>query len=133
MCIRRGDRCVFYSPGDGGYVIRRMPSYSRVAYWRILFKLKRYSSQRDKQKGESYVHGFTFAMTAQNRFYRPISEQDTQAGYADIFLCPLLDIYSDMKHSYIVELKYAKYKDPESREDELRREAVEQANRYSDT
>ena len=47
-------------------------------------------------------------MTAQNRFYRPISEQDTQAGYVDIFLCPLLDIYSDMKHSYIVELKYAK-------------------------
>ena len=53
-------------------------------------------------------------MTAQNRFYRPISEQDTQAGYVDIFLCPLLDIYSDMKHSYIVELKYAKYKDPEA-------------------
>ena len=51
-------------------------------------------------------------MTAQNRFYRPISEQDTQAGYVDIFLCPLLDIYSDMKHSYIVELKYAKYKRP---------------------
>ena len=23
-------------------------------------------------------------MTAQNRFYRPISEQDTQAGYVDI-------------------------------------------------
>ena len=95
--------------------------------------LKRYSSQRDKQKGEVYVHGFTLAMTAQNRFYRPISEQDTQAGYADIFLCPLLDIYSDMKHSYIVELKYAKYKDPESRVEELRREAVEQANRYADT
>ena len=36
--------------------------------------LKRYSSQRDKQKGEFYVHGFTLAMTAQNRFYRPISE-----------------------------------------------------------
>ena len=95
--------------------------------------LKRYSSQRDKQKGEFYVHGFTLAMTAQNRFYRPISEQDTQAGYADIFLCPLLDIYSDMKHSYIVELKYAKYKDPESRVEELRWEAVEQANRYADT
>ena len=66
--------------------------------------LKRYASQRDKQKGEFFVHGFTLAMTAQNRFYRPISEQDTQAGYVDIFLCPLLEIYSDMKHSYIVEL-----------------------------
>lgn len=95
--------------------------------------LKNYASQRDKQKGEFFVHGFTFAMTAQNRFYRPVSEQDTQAGYVDIFLCPLLDIYSDMKHSYIVELKYAKYKDPESRVEELRREAIEQANRYADT
>ena len=95
--------------------------------------LKRYTSQRDKQKGEFFVHGFTLAMTAQNRFYRPISEQDTQAGYVDIFLCPLLDIYSDMKHSYIVELKYAKYKDPESRVEELRLEAIAQANHYADT
>ena len=95
--------------------------------------LKRYASQRDKQKGEFFVHGFTLAMTAQNRFYRPISEQDTQAGYVDIFLCPMLEIYSDMKHSYIVELKYAKYKDPEIRVEELRREAIEQANRYAET
>ena len=114
---------------------------SALAYrgdWKAYFgyiadSLKRYTSQRDKQKGEFFVHGFTLAMTAQNRFYRPISEQDTQAGYVDIFLCPLLDIYSDMKHSYIVELKYAKYKDPESRVEELRQEAIAQANRYADT
>ncbi|WP_195654356.1 AAA family ATPase [Bacteroides sp. 1001136B_160425_E2] len=114
---------------------------SALAYrgdWKAYFDyiadcLKRYTSQRDKQKGEFFVHGFTLAMTAQNRFYRPISEQDTQAGYVDIFLCPLLDIYSDMKHSYIVELKYAKYKDPENRVEELRLEAIAQANRYADT
>ena len=114
---------------------------SALAYrgdWKAYFGyiadcLKHYTSQRDKQKGEFFVHGFTLAMTAQNRFYRPISEQDTQAGYVDIFLCPLLDIYSDMKHSYIVELKYAKYKDPESRVEELRQEAIDQANRYADT
>ena len=114
---------------------------SGLAYrgnWKAYFDyiadcLKRYTSQRDKQKGEFFVHGFTLAMTAQNRFYRPISEQDTQAGYVDIFLCPLLDIYSDMKHSYIVELKYAKYKDPESRVEELRQEAIAQANHYADT
>ena len=114
---------------------------SALAYdgsWKAYFGyiadcLKRYTSQRDKQKDEFFVHGFTLAMTAQNRFYRPISEQDTQAGYVDIFLCPLLDIYSDMKHSYIVELKYAKYKDLESRVEELRLEAIAQANRYADT
>ena len=114
---------------------------SALAYrgeWLVYFDyiagcLKRYASQRDKQKGEFFVHGFTLAMTAQNRFYRPISEQDTQAGYVDIFLCPLLDIFPDMVHSYIIELKYAKYKDPESRVEELRLEAIEQANRYADT
>lgn len=93
--------------------------------------LKRYASQRDKQKGESFVHGFTLAMTAQNRFYRPVSEADTQEGYADLFLCPLLDVYPDMRHSYIVELKYAKYKDPETRVEELRQEAIVQAVRYA--
>ena len=95
--------------------------------------LKRYASQRDKQKGESFVHGFTLAMTAQNRFYRPISEADTQSGYVDIFLSPMLEIYPDMSHSYIIELKYAKYKDPESRVEELRAEAIAQTNRYADT
>ena len=95
--------------------------------------LKCYASQRDKQKGESFVHGFTLAMTAQNRFYRPISEADTQSGYVDIFLSPMLEIYPDMSHSYIIELKYAKYKDPESRVEELRAEGVSQANRYADT
>ncbi len=54
--------------------------------------LKRYSSQRDKQKGEAFVHGFTLAMTSQCRFYRPISELDNDGGYADIFLLPLCDI-----------------------------------------
>lgn len=114
---------------------------SALAYrgtWKTYFDyiadcLKRYASQRDKQKGESFVHGFTLAMTAQNRFYRPISEADTQEGYADIFLSPLLDIYPDMKHSYVIELKYAKYKDTENRVEELRLEGIAQTNRYADT
>ena len=114
---------------------------SRLAYdgdWQAYFQyiadaLHRYSSQRDHQKGEFFVHGFTLAMTCQNQFYRPISESDTQEGYADIFMLPLLDIYRDMRHSYIVELKYAKGKDPDSRVDELRRQAIEQVNRYAET
>lgn len=61
--------------------------------------LKHYASRRDKQKGEFFVHGFTLAMTTQNRFYRPISKADTQAGYADIFLFPLPEIHPDMQHA----------------------------------
>ena len=117
------------------------PLCSRLAYrgeWKQYFQyiadaIHRYSSQRDKQKGEYFVHGFTLAMTCQNRFYRPISESDTQGGYADIFMMPLLDIYHDMLHSYIIELKYAKSRDPESKIEELRKQATEQVIRYSET
>lgn len=112
---------------------------SAMAYrgdWKAYFDyiaecLHRYSSQRDRQKGEAYVHGFTLAMTAQNRFYRPISEQDNQEGYADIFMLPLLEIYKDMLHSYIIELKYAKGKDSNEKVEQLRREAITQAERYA--
>lgn len=38
-----------------------------------------------------------------------------------------------MQHSYIVELKYAMYRDAENRVEELRREGIAQANRYADT
>lgn len=93
--------------------------------------LMRYASQRDRQKGESFVHGFTLAMTAHNKFYRPESEKDTQGGYADIFLLPMIDIWKDMEHSYIVELKYAKGKDGDEVVERLRREGIEQAKRYA--
>ena len=114
---------------------------SRLAYrgqWREYFQyiadcLSTYASQRDRQKGESFVHGFTLAMTAQNKFYRPESEKDTQGGYADIFLLPMIDIWKDMLHSYIIELKYAKGKDSDEVVARLREEAIAQANRYADT
>ena len=106
--------------------------------WREYFQyiadcLTTYASQRDRQKGESFVHGFTLAMTAQNKFYRPESEKDTQGGYADIFLLPMIDIWKDMLHSYIIELKYAKGKDSDEMVARLREEAIAQANRYADT
>lgn len=95
--------------------------------------LQRYASQRDKQKGESFVHGFTLAMTALNRFYRPVSEQECQQGYVDLYLRPELEIYKDMRHSYIVEFKYAKGKDTDNRVEQLRQEAIFQANNYAET
>ena len=115
--------------------------YQAMAFrgvWQDFFQyiadsIRTYSSQRDKQKGEYYVHGFTLAMTAQNPFYRPVSELDNQEGYADIFLLPLLEIYEDMQHSYIVELKYAKSGDSAERVEELRQKGNAQANRYADT
>ena len=95
--------------------------------------LKRYSSQRDKQKGEAFVHGFTLAMTCQCQFYRPISELDNDGGYADIFLCPLCDIYKDMQDSYIIELKYCKTATSDAQLKQLFAEASAQISRYADS
>lgn len=106
--------------------------------WKPFFEyiaecMHRFASQRDRQKGEAFVHGFTLAMTCQNRFWRPISELGNQQGYADIFLCPMLDIFKDMEHSYIIELKYVKGSEPAARIDSARKEAEEQVRRYAQT
>ena len=114
---------------------------SRLAYrgeWKPYFEyiadcIHRYSSQRDKQKGEAFVHGFTLAMTSQCRFYRPISELDNDGGYADIFLSPLCDIYKDMVDSYIIELKYCKTSTTDQQAKELLKEASAQITRYADS
>ena len=114
---------------------------SELAYegkWKPYFqyiadRLHQYSSQRDHQKGEYFVHGFTLAMTCDNKFYRPISEEDTQEGYADIFLCPLVESFPDMQDSYIVELKYAKSKDTDAHVQQLYQDALAQVNRYAES
>ena len=95
--------------------------------------IKQYSSQRDRQKGEAYVHGFTLAMTCQCRFYRPISELDNQGGYADIFLRPLIENYPDMEHSYIIELKYCKANTTDEQVKQLFDDAKAQIARYAES
>ena len=92
-----------------------------------------YASQRDRQKGEAFVHGYTLALTSQCRFYRPISELDNQGGYADIFLRPLHEIFTDMGHSYIIELKYLKSQATDAQVAAAVREAKAQVCRYADT
>lgn len=76
---------------------------------------------------------FTLAMVSLCDGFIPISEAETgvSTGYADIYLQPLLGIFPQLEHSYIVELKYAKGSDTESKVQQLRREAIDQANRYA--
>ena len=92
-----------------------------------------YASQRDRQKGEAFVHGYTLALTSQCRFYRPISELDNQGGYADIFLRPHCEIFTDMEHSYIIELKYLKSQATDEQVAKAIQEAQAQVCRYADT
>ena len=92
-----------------------------------------FASQRDRQKGESFVHGYPLALTSLCRFYRPISELDNQNGYADIFLRPIQEIYDDMEHSYIVELKYLNSKATDAQVASAIEQAKLQVCRYADT
>ncbi|MCF2659827.1 AAA family ATPase [Parabacteroides distasonis] len=92
-----------------------------------------FASQRDRQKGEAFVHGYTLALTSQCRFYRPISELDNQGGYADIFLRPRQEIFTDMEHSYIIELKYLRSKATDAEAEAAVKQAEAQVCRYADT
>ena len=92
-----------------------------------------FAAQRDRQKGEAFVHGYTLALTSQCRFYRPISELDNQNGYADVFLCPRYEIFTDMEHSYIIELKYLKSQATEAEVKAAIQQAQAQVYRYAET
>ena len=114
--------------------------------WRPYFEfiadtLHRYSSNRDKQKGEFYVHGFTLAMTCLQNFYLPISEQDAgvkslrgqevSGGYADIYMQPRLDNYPDLEHCYLLELKYLPSSSTNAEVETARQTAIAQLTRYA--
>ena len=92
-----------------------------------------FASQRDRQKGEAFVHGYALALTSQCSYYRPISELDNQGGYADIFLRPRHEIFTDMEHSYIIELKYLKSHATDAEVDVATQQAEAQVCRYADT
>ena len=92
-----------------------------------------FASQRDRQKGESFVHGYTLALTSLCCYYRPISELDNQNGNADIFLRPRCEIYKDMEHSYIIELKYLKSQATEAEVKAAVKQAEAQVCRYAET
>ncbi len=108
--------------------------------WRPYFEyvaetLQAFASNRDRQKGEAFVHGFTLAQTCLLRGYLPISELDAGAGhgFADIYLQPLLNIYRKLKHSYLIELKYLPAKATDAEVKAARQQAVEQLTRYGES
>ena len=106
--------------------------------WRPFFEyitqlLHRFSTNRDRQKGEAYVHGFTLALTCLNKLYLPVSEQDAgpDGGYADIYLQPMLGLYPDMEHSYVVELKYLRSSATDAQLQQAISQARQQLLRYA--
>lgn len=115
--------------------------------WRPFFEyvtetLKRFASNRDKAKGEAFVHGFTLSQTCLTNLYLPVSELDAgvrdlsghgSGGYADIYLQPMLGIYPDIGHSYVLELKYLPSKATDAEVAAAREKAIAQITRYAES
>lgn len=65
------------------------------------------SSIRDSMEGERNLQGFLKAYLAIASYYLVSPEPEMNYGYCDFFLLPDKSRYPDVKHSYILELKYA--------------------------
>ena len=65
------------------------------------------SSVRDAMEGERNLQGFLKAYLALASYYLVEPELEMNYGYCDFFLLPDKKRYPDIRHSYILELKYA--------------------------
>lgn len=103
--------------------------------WREVFEFiaqayKENSSVRSAIEGERNIQGFFTAYLSTNAYYLIAPEMELNHGYCDMFLMPDLQRY-DVKHSYVLELKYLPAKDFDAKADAQWQEAVEQIKRYA--
>ena len=93
--------------------------------------IARHTGIRDYIAGEKVLQGFLAAYLSLADCFVFHSEKELNGGYADICLEPHLASYPDMRHGYVVELKYLKQNErSESRIDAVAGGAVEQLRQY---
>ena len=66
-----------------------------------------------------------------NPYYLACPEVELNHGYCDFFLMPDLERYPDIRHSYIIELKYLPMTATQAEADKQWHEAVEQIRGYA--
>ena len=79
--------------------------------WRLMMEhiCRQYhdtTSVRSLIEGERNLQGFMNALLTLNPYYITCPEVESNHGYCDFFLMPDLTRYPDIRHSYIIELKY---------------------------
>ena len=112
--------------------------FDEMAYdghWRetlefIAHAYKENSSVRSAIEGERNIQGFFTAYLSVNSYYLIAPEVELNHGYCDLFLMPDLLRY-DVRHSYILELKYLSSKDTDTKAEAQWQEAVEQIKGYA--
>ena len=98
---------------------------------RIAEAYKENSSIRDSIRGEHNLQGFFKAYLALNSLYLVEPEIELNYGYSDFLMLPDKQRYSDIAHSYIMELKYVNPTATDAEVEAKSREADEQLKKYS--
>ena len=68
--------------------------------------IARQTSIRDYMDGEKVIQGFLAAYLSVTDHFVFQTERELGGGYADICLEPFLQRFTDMRHGYVIELKY---------------------------
>ena len=89
------------------------------------------TSVRSLIEGERNLQGFMNALLTLNPYYLTCPEVELNHGYCDFFLMPDLERYPDIRHSYIIELKYLPMSATPAEAEKQWAEAVEQIRGYA--
>ena len=89
------------------------------------------TSVRSLIEGERNLQGFMNALLTLNPYYITCPEVELNHGYCDFFLMPDLSRYPDIRHSYIIELKYLPMTATDAEAEKQWNEAEEQIRGYS--
>jgi hypothetical protein len=93
-------------------------------------KLHKSSSIRCLIEGERNAQGYLLACLNLSAYYQTDPEVEVNHGYCDFFLMPNFTVTPNIKHSYIIELKYLTATDSETKAEAQWQEAVAQINQY---
>ena len=101
-----------YSSIDLHYLNVMLTNMAYDGCWKPFFEsvaqaYRENSAVRDAMEGERNLQGFLKAYLALASYYLVEPELEMNYGYCDFFLLPHKKRYPDVKHSYILELKYA--------------------------
>ena len=110
---------------------------AREGEWQPVFDFLRdtiakQTSIRDYLDGEKVIQGFLAAYLGVSRHFLMRTEPELNKGFADITLEPLVAQYPELRHGFLIELKYLKRGEGAS-EDKVQgvvRNAEEQLQRY---
>lgn len=103
----------------------------RPALEKMAHDYKENSSVRSLIEGERNIQGFFQAYLSINAYYLTAPEVELNHGFCDMFLMPDLQRYPEVKHSYILELKYLSAKDYDVKGEAQWEDAITQIHRYA--